>query len=213
MAGPGAYVRAGHPASDSKASAAIGAAGKGVTMSGEKTSGLAPRDMTRAAAAVALLAVSAWVTVPLGPVPFTLQTMALTFVLVALPGREAVLAVAVYVLLGAIGAPVFSGMRGGVGVLFGPTGGFILGFVLAALAAAAVRRAMPASPVRDVLVAALAIACSHGVGVAWLATVGSLGLVPAFLAGSAPFLLLDAIKGAAGIVLARGVRHAVPGLA
>lgn len=182
-------------------------------MGDNKTRGLAPRDMTRAAAAVALLAVSAWVTVPLGPVPFTLQTMALTFVLVALPGREAVLAVVVYVLLGAVGAPVFSGMRGGVGVLLGPTGGFILGFVLAALVAALVRRTLDTSPARDVLVAVLAIVCSHGVGVAWLATVGSMGLVPAFLAGSAPFLLLDVIKGAAGIVLARCVRHAVPGLA
>lgn len=182
-------------------------------MGDDKKRGLAPQDITRAAAAVALLAVSAWVTVPLGPVPFTLQTMALTFVLVALPGREAVLAVVVYVLLGAVGAPVFSGMRGGVGVLFGPTGGFILGFVLAALVAALVRRSLDASPARDVLVAVLTIVCSHGVGVAWLATVGSMGLVPAFLAGSAPFLLLDVIKGAAGIVLARGVRHAVPGLA
>ena len=172
-------------------------------MGDNKTRGLAPQDMTRAAAAVAMLAVSAWVTVPLGPVPFTLQTMALTFLLVALPGREAMLAV----------VPVFSGMRGGVGVLFGPTGGFILGFVLAALVAALVRRSLDASPARDVLVAVLTIVCSHGVGVAWLATVGSMGLVPAFLAGSAPFLLLDVIKGAAGIVLARCVRHAVPGLA
>lgn len=174
--------------------------------------GIAPEDMTRAAAAVALLAVSAWVTVPLGPVPFTLQTMALTFVTVALPGRESVLAVVAYVVLGGAGVPVFSGMRGGVGILFGPTGGFILGFAEAALACAWLRRHVAASPARDVLSAALTIVCSHVVGVLWLAAVGGMGLVPAFLVGSAPFLLLDALKGAGGILLARGVRRAVPGL-
>ena len=171
-----------------------------------------PHDMTRAAAAVALLAVSAWVTVPLGPVPFTLQTMALTFVTVALPGRESLLATVAYVVLGGVGVPLFSGMRGGVGVLFGPTGGFILGFVLAALCCAVLRRAMAPSPLRDVACAVVTVACSHALGVAWLAVAGGMGLVPAFLAGSAPFLVLDAVKGTFGIALARGVRRAVPGL-
>lgn len=185
----------------------------GTCMTGGETRGIDPRDMTRAAAAVALLAVSAWVTVPVGPVPFTLQTMALTFVLVALPARESVLAVAVYVLLGAAGVPVFSGMRGGLGVLLGPTGGFILGFLLAALVAWAVCRLLPPSPARDALVAVAAIACSHALGVAWLSQAGSLGLATAFASGSAPFLVPDVVKGALGIALARGVRRAVPGLA
>lgn len=181
-------------------------------MADERMHGIEARDMTRAAAAVALLAVSAWVTVPLGPVPFTLQTMALTFVTVALPGREGLLATAVYVVLGGLGAPLFSGMRGGAGVLFGPTGGFILGFVVAAGLCALVRRAMAPSAARDVLSAAVTIACSHAFGVAWLAAAGGMGVPQAFLVGSAPFLLLDAIKGGCGIVLARGVRRAVPGL-
>ena len=61
--------------------------------------------------AIALLAISAWVTVPLGPVPFTLQTMVLVFVVVLFPPREALVSVFGYLALGAIGVPVFSGMK------------------------------------------------------------------------------------------------------
>ena len=174
---------------------------------------LDPLEMTQAAACAALLAVSAWVTVPLGPVPFTLQTLALAFVVVAMPGRVSVLAVACYVLLGGAGVPLFSGMRGGLGVLFGPTGGFILGFLLSAVVAARLRRVMGEGVVRDVLTAALAILCSHAVGVLWLATVGGYGIATAFAVGSAPFLVLDAIKAAGGVALAKAVRAALPQLA
>ena len=84
---------------------------------------------------IALLTVSAWVTVPLGPVPFTLQTMMLVFVVLLLPPREALVSVFGYLALGALGAPVFSGMKGGLASLLGPTGGFIVGFGLGAVAA------------------------------------------------------------------------------
>ncbi len=71
--------------------------------------------------AIAIIAVSAWVTVPLGPIPFTLQMFAVTFAVVVLSPKEAIASIAGYLLLGAVGVPVFSGMRGGIGVLAGPT--------------------------------------------------------------------------------------------
>ena len=67
--------------------------------------------------AIAIIAVSAWVTVPLGPIPFTLQMFAVTFAVVVLSPKEAIASIAGYLLLGAVGVPVFSGMRGGIGVL------------------------------------------------------------------------------------------------
>ncbi len=84
---------------------------------------------------IAIMAVSAWVTVPLGPVPFTLQMFAVTFAIVVLRPKEAIAAIAGYLLLGAVGVPVFSGMRGGIGVLAGPTGGFLWGYLLGVSAA------------------------------------------------------------------------------
>ncbi|MEC4176300.1 biotin transporter BioY [Adlercreutzia sp. R7] len=85
---------------------------------------------------IAIMAVSAWVTVPLGPIPFTLQMFAITFAIVVLSPKEAIAAIAGYLLLGAVGVPVFSGMRGGIGVLAGPTGGFLWGYLLGVAAAA-----------------------------------------------------------------------------
>ena len=84
---------------------------------------------------IAIMAVSAWVTVPLGPVPFTLQMFAITFAIVVLSPKEAIAAITGYLLLGAVGVPVFSGMRGGIGVLAGPTGGFLWGYLLGVAAA------------------------------------------------------------------------------
>lgn len=95
-----------------------------------------PASRTRSIAfcglTVALMAVSAWVTVPLGPVPFTLQTFVMVFALVALSPRECIVSLVAYLSLGAVGLPVFSSMRGGIGVLMGPTGGFLWGYLAGA---------------------------------------------------------------------------------
>ncbi len=84
---------------------------------------------------IAIMAVSAWVSIPIGPVPFTLQMFAVTFALVVLSPKQAIAAVAGYLLLGAVGVPVFSSMRGGIGVLVGPTGGFLWGYLFGVAAA------------------------------------------------------------------------------
>ena len=88
------------------------------------------RSIAQCGLCCALLACSAWVTIPFGPVPFTLQTLAVALVPQVLARREAVFTVAAYLVLGAIGLPVFSGFQGGIGVLAGPTGGFLWGFLV-----------------------------------------------------------------------------------
>ncbi|MDR3846455.1 MAG: biotin transporter BioY, partial [Eggerthellaceae bacterium] len=90
------------------------------------------RSIVYCAAAIACMAVTAWVTVPIGPVPLSLSPLAIFFTLFALKPRDAFIAICGYVALGAIGLPVFTGFRGGIGALFGPTGGFIMGFVVGA---------------------------------------------------------------------------------
>lgn len=85
-----------------------------------------------AALGAALIAVCAWITVP-GPVPFTMQSFAIFFLLFLLGGKPGTVSVLIYILLGAAGVPVFSGFKGGIGVLLGPTGGYIAGFILSAL--------------------------------------------------------------------------------
>ena len=90
-------------------------------------------DLVMVALFAALIAVCAWITVP-GAVPFTLQTMGVFLAVGLLGGKRGTAAVLVYILLGAVGMPVFSGFSGGVGRLLGTTGGYIIGFLVAALA-------------------------------------------------------------------------------
>ena len=90
-------------------------------------------DLVMVALFAALIAVCAWITIP-GAVPFTLQTMGVFLAVGLLGGKRGTAAVLVYILLGAVGMPVFSGFSGGVGRLLGTTGGYIIGFLVAALA-------------------------------------------------------------------------------
>ena len=81
----------------------------------------------------AVLALCAWLSVPMGDMAITLQTFGIFLTLGLLGGKRGTITVLVYLLLGAIGAPVFSGFRGGLGTLLGTTGGYIFGFMLTAL--------------------------------------------------------------------------------
>ena len=86
------------------------------------------KDLTRMALCVALMAVCAWITIP-SAVPFTLQTFAVFMTLGLRGGRNGTLSLLAYLLLGAVGVPVFSGFKGGLGALAGSTGGYLVGFL------------------------------------------------------------------------------------
>ena len=88
-------------------------------------------DLIYMAIGAALIAVCSWVTIPL-VVPFTLQTFAVFTVVELLGGKKGCLSILVYILLGAVGLPVFSGFKGGIGALIGTTGGYIIGFIFIA---------------------------------------------------------------------------------
>lgn len=102
------------------------------------------KRVARAGVMTALLAVSAQVMLPLGPVPFTLQTLVLAMVPAVLDPATSVFTVLAYVVLGAVGLPVFAGFNGGIGALAGPTGGFLWGFVLGCALAGAWQKCLMA---------------------------------------------------------------------
>lgn len=91
------------------------------------------RPMARAALFAALMAVSAWISIPLPPVRFTLQTLAMLLALGLLGGKWGSVSIFLYLLLGIVGLPVFSGFRSGVGAMLDATGGFLWGFFLGGL--------------------------------------------------------------------------------
>ena len=87
------------------------------------------RNMALCGLFTAVLAICAWISVPMGDTVITLQTFSIFLTLGLLGGKRGTVTVLVYLLLGAIGAPVFSGFRGGLGALLGTTGGYIFGFM------------------------------------------------------------------------------------
>ena len=91
------------------------------------------RSMARVALMAVVICMCAWITVPF-TVPFTMQTFAVFAALLLLGGRDGTIAIGLYLLLGLVGLPVFSGFRGGFAHLAGPTGGYLIGFLFTGLA-------------------------------------------------------------------------------
>lgn len=179
------------------------------------------RSIVFVALTVAVTAVSAWFTVPIGPVPFTLQIFAVAFMLLVLSPKEAIAAIAIYLALGAVGVPVFSSMRGGVGVLAGATGGFLWGYLLGVGLAVAVRFGLKAAFGRgkdlngakafaiDFATGLVFLLVAYVCGWAQLMAVAHYSALQAFAAGVAPFIVVDVVKLVAAVVCARAVNSAV----
>jgi biotin transport system substrate-specific component len=121
-------------------------------------------------------------------------------------------ALAIYVVMGAAGIPVFSMGTAGLGVVLGPTGGYIIGFVLAAPAGAWLRQSLErrgtAQVVADVFCAGAVVTVIYLIGWVHLAVVTNMGLAKALVVGVAPFIVPDAIKAAVAIAIASAVRRA-----
>lgn len=170
---------------------------------------LRTRDLTYIAAMAALMSVCAWIAIP-GPVPITLQTFAVFLTLLLLGGRRGLIAICVYLLLGAVGLPVFTGFRGGMGVLAGATGGYIIGFMMMGV----VYRGLEdeSSPVRSAMALVIGLVVCYAFGTIWYTeayaqTSGTVGYGSAFLTCVAPFILPDLVKLALAMTLAKRLKR------
>ena len=164
-------------------------------------------DLAYTALFAVLMMVCAWITVPL-TVPFTLQTFGVFAALGTLGGRRGTYAVAAYLLLGLAGLPVFSGFRGGPGVLLGTTGGYILGFLASALLYWAVTARLGQRPVVMAAAMVLGLVVCYAFGTAWFLvayarTAGSIGLWAALGMCVFPFVVPDLAKIALAMLLSR----------
>ena len=161
------------------------------------------RDLLLVVGGSLLVAGMAQVRIPLPftPVPITGQTFAVLLVGAALGSRRGVASLMLYLVMGLIGLPVYAGGASGLATLIGPTGGYLLGFILAAalvgaLAARGMDRRIPSAFLAFLAGELIIYFC----GVAWLSMF--LGFQGAILAGLLPFLVGDALKlVAAGLAL------------
>lgn len=169
-------------------------------------------DLTYCALFTVLMAVCAWVSVPVPKplVPFTMQTFAIFSALLCLGGRRGMYALSAYILLGAAGVPVFTGFRGGLDVLLGNTGGYILGFLFMGLTYWLLTHCLGGAVWVKILGCTLGLAVCYAFGTIWFlqvyaASTGPIGLVAALNWCVFPFLLPDAVKLGLAAALARRV--------
>ena len=152
----------------------------------------------------AMMAVCAWLSIPLFGVPVTLQTFAVFLALLALGGKLGSISVAVYLALGAVGLPVFSGFHGGFGAFFGATGGFLWGLLAAALLFWTIT-ALFGEKSRLVAVTVGLFAC-YICGVLWFSHIYT-GSENPFLITVLPFVIPDGIKITLAWIIARRLRR------
>jgi biotin transport system substrate-specific component len=157
------------------------------------------RTVAYSAVFIGLITLGSWISVPALPVPFTLQTL---FVLLAgaVMKRSAVIPVFLYVILGALGLPLFHNGISGAGVLLGPTGGYLVGFIPAAFITGLAYESR--SWQIRICGIALAIATIYLCGIFWLMYTLDRDFVFAFTTGALPFLFGDAIKAGAVYLIA-----------
>ncbi|MBQ4443951.1 MAG: biotin transporter BioY [Clostridia bacterium] len=166
------------------------------------------------AVAVALQIVCAYLTVP-AVIPFTMQTFAVFFALCFLGGAKGTAVVAVYLAMGMLGLPVFSGFKGGVAALLGPTGGYLLGFILSALIywlGATIWRKKAANVwVQSALCVVGLLAC-YLLGTVWFIYVyrATDSWAKALSLCVVPYLLPDAVKILLAVTLSKTLRKALP---
>lgn len=176
-----------------------------------KKSHFSVRDMVYCAISAALITVCAWIAVPVLQISFTMQTFGIFFTLCLLGGRRGAVSVLLYLLLGAVGLPVFSAFQGGVGTLLGVTGGYIWGFLLSALLYLAVTALFGEStPVRVTAAVAGMLLC-YGCGTAWyLMSYAQSGFWAVVSTCVLPYLVPDTVKIALAFYLAGRLKKALP---
>ncbi len=144
---------------------------------------------------VLIVSVCAQIYIPIKPVPFTGQTFAVLVVGGALGFRRGVMSLGLYLLLGAVGLPIFAQAKSHIDVVLGPSGGYLVGFVLAA---AVIGRLAELGWDRNIAgsVAAMLIGnvLIYAVGLPWLGVVGGFSLQDTIAYGLTPFLAWDAAK-------------------
>ncbi len=157
----------------------------------------------------ALTAVFSQISIPIGPVPINLGLLAV-FVAGGLLGlKRAMLSQVVYVLLGAAGVPVFVGFKGGLAALAGPTGGYIIGYVIAAGVIALLCRVARKRTILLIAAMIAGLVVCYAFGTAWFVISSGTNLAAALMTCVVPFLPGDAAKIAAAVILCSALRDRV----
>ena len=176
----------------------------------KKRSSISVREMTAAAMMTAVTAVCAWISVPAN-VPFTLQTFAVFAAVLILGARGSLLSITAYLLLGAVGVPVFAGFKGGTGILLGNTGGYLIGFIFIPLICLGVEKLFGRKLIFTIPALIIGLFVCYTFGTAWFIHVSTKAVTvrQALKWCVIPFIIPDLAKLALAAVLSVRVRKRI----
>lgn len=162
---------------------------------------------------VVLMAICSWISIPL-TIPVTLQTFGIFAAIGLLGGKRGTIAVLIYILLGLVGVPVFSGFTGGPGIILGTTGGYIIGFLFTALLMWGMERIFGRSTFILALSMVLGLIVCYAFGTVWFMAVyasssGSVGIMAVLGWCVFPFILPDILKIVLALILTRRLAKVV----
>jgi len=169
---------------------------------------LTSRELCYIGIFAAIIAICAQISIPQpGGVPFTLQAWAISLAGLVLGAKNATIATVVYIILGAVGAPVFAEFSGGFGVILRPTGGFILSFPIMALLAGLPSK--KGGVIWQLLGLSAGSIINLGAGLFWFNRVTELGLAVSFSYSVAPFIIITIVRTAVLPLIGRKITSAM----
>ena len=179
----------------------------------DKKKTFSAKDLSLTAMMSVLIAICSWISIPT-TVPFTLQTFAVFCALGLLGGRRGFFSVLVYILLGAVGVPVFAEFTGGFGILLRPTGGYIVGFLFMAGFYWLTDKLLGENLIVKIMSMIGGLALLYVFGTAWFMFIytqntGTIDLVTALKWCVIPFVVWDMIKLAFAVSITEAVKRRV----
>lgn len=173
-------------------------------------------DMAYCGIFAVVIAICSWISIP-ATVPFTLQTFAVFLSVILLGGRRGTVSVLVYILLGAIGVPVFAEFTGGLGIILNNTGGYIIGFLFSALVMWAAESLFGRKLWVQVVSMVVGLAVCYAFGTVWFMLVymrdaGPVGLMTVLGWCVIPFILPDLIKIVLALMLGSTLKKPLAGI-
>ncbi|MBQ9504050.1 MAG: biotin transporter BioY [Lachnospiraceae bacterium] len=164
------------------------------------------KQLTTAAIMAAIMCILGPLSVPIGPVPVSLTVLFVFFAIYLLGTRLGLISYIIYLLLGLVGLPVFSGFAGGPAKLFGPTGGYLIGFIPVCIVSGLIIEKAAGKWFVEFAGMVLGLLILYAFGTAWLAFQAHISFGQALAAGVIPFIVFDIIKLVIAMLLGRTLR-------
>ena len=168
------------------------------------------KDITYISLFSVIIAICSWISVPT-LVPFTLQTFAVFTSLALLGGKKGTISIAIYILLGSVGLPVFANFKGGLGALLGATGGYIIGFLALGLVYWIMTEMISDRLSVKIVAMILGNILCYALGTLWFVqvyskTVEPIGIMSALLMCVTPYIVVDLIKLALALIISNKLK-------